>query len=511
LTYWLKLGYGIKQNQKIIHREVDNAMAVKDELIKVAGAESVFTDTEKLAPYSKDYSLSAPTMPGYVVKPKNSDQIQKIVKLANANKLPVVPLSSGIHFHGDTIPAKGGIVLDLSGMNKILLIDERNRMARVEPGVTWEQLQSELKKRDLMAIAPLLPHHLKSVLTSHLEREPSLIPKFEYTDALVTVEVVLPEGEIFKTGSACVPGFPDKSFAQGVNPSGPGNMMWTRLLQGAQGTFGVVTWGQFKIEYRPKVNKTYYIPFSNLNDAAKTVSKLQRRMIGEECLILNNVDLAAILAKQWPTDFNDLKGKLPPWTLILVLGGGVRFPEDKIEYEEDALKEVAAELSITKLPTSIPGVSVGEKDIADVLRSAWPKERTYWKLAYKGSCQDIFFHTVMGKALSFSEAISQVAAKRGYPASDLGFYVQPVVYGGACYFECNLYYNPDNANEVARMKSIYNEAAEVVLNMGGFFSRPYGTVADMVYKRATEYTRELKKVKKLMDPNNIMSPGRLCF
>ena len=486
-------------------------MAIKEELIEIVGADNVFTNAERLKPYSKDYSLSTPRMPSYVAKPKNADEVQRIVKLANVNKLPVVPCSSGIHFHGDTIPVQGGIVLDLSGMKRILAIDERNRMARIEPGVTWEQLQTELNKHDMMALAPLLPHHLKSALTSHLEREPILIPKFEYTDTLVTVEVVLPEGEIFRTGSAAVPGFPDKSFSDGVNPSGPGNMMWTRLLQGAQGTLGIVTWGQFKIEYRPKVDKTFFIPFNNIKDAVAVVSKVQRRMVGEECLILNNVNLAAILAKQWPEDFNSLKAKLPPWTLILVLGGGKRFPEDKIEYEEDALKEVAAELSIANLPTSVPGVPGVEKDIADMLRSAWPKERTYWKLAYKGSCQDLIFHTVMNKAQTFSQAIGEVAAKHDYPARDIGLYVQPVVYGGACHFECNFYYNPDNPQEVDRIKNLYAEAAKVALDGGGFFSRPYGVVADMVFERAASYTAELKKVKKLMDPNNIMSPGRLCL
>lgn len=486
-------------------------MAIKEELIGIVGTKNVVADAEGLKPYSRDYSLSTPGMPSYVARLKNADEVQKIVRLANKYKLPVIPCSSGIHFHGDTVPVQGGIVLDLSGMNRILKIDERNRMARVEAGVTWEQLQTELEKHDMMALAPLFPHHLKSALTSHLERDPVLIPKFEYTDTLVTVEVVLPDGELFRTGSACVPGFPGKSFSDGVNPSGPGNIMWTRLLQGAQGTLGVVIWGQFKIEYRPKVNKTFFLPFDNIKDAVEVVSKLQRRMVGEECLILNNVNLAAILAKQWPKDFKSLRAKLPPWTLILVLGGGVRFPEEKIEYEEDALREVARELSITDLPTSIPGRPGLEKEMPDMLRTAWPKERTYWKLAYKGSCQDLFFHTVLNKAQAFSKAIGKVAAKYDYPAHDIGFYVQPVVYGGACHFECNFYYNPGDAEEVNRIRNLYAEAAEVSLDMGGFFSRPYGVVADMVYQRTAGYTAELKKVKKLMDPNNVMSPGRLCF
>jgi len=484
---------------------------IKEDLTAIVGATNVSDDPEALLSYSKDCSINTPGTPNYIARPKNTDEVQKVVQLANKTGVPIVPISSGIHFNGNTIPVQGGIVLDMRRMNKILDINDRNRMARVEAGVTWEQLQPELEKFDMMAISPLLPHHQKSALISHLERDPALIPKFEYTDALVTVEVVLPEGEIFKTGSASVPGFPDKSFAQGVNPSGPGNMMWTRMLQGAQGTLGVVTWGQFKIEYRPKVNKTYFIPFNSVEDAVKVVSRVQRRMIGQECLILNNVDMAAILARQWPGDFNALREKLPPWTLILVLAGGVRFPEEKIEYEEDALNEVAKELSIKDLLTSLPAAPGVEKDMADMLRSAWPGDRKYWKLAYKGGCQDLFFHTVMGKALSFSQAIGDIANKHNYPAKDLGFYVQPVVYGGACHFECNLYYDPDSSEEMDRIRQVYTEAAKAVLDQGGFFSRPYGLVAGMVYQRAADYATELKRVKKLMDPNNIMSPGRLCF
>jgi hypothetical protein len=234
-------------------------------------------------------------------------------------------------------------------------------------------------------------------------------------------------------------------------------------------------------------------------------------MVGEECFILNNVNLAAIMAKKWPVDFNNLRATLPPWMVILVLGGGKRLPEGRIEYEEDALREVAKELSIRDLPTSLPGVPGAEKGIAEMLRNPWPKERTYWKFASKGACQDLFFHTVMNKASTFLADVTEVAAKYDYPAREMGCYVQPVIYGGACHFECNFYYDPNNADEVNRIKNLYAEAAEVTMDKGGFYSRPYGVVADMVYSRSASYTARLKQIKQLMDPNNVMSPGRLCF
>jgi FAD/FMN-containing dehydrogenase len=484
---------------------------IKEDLAKIIGAENVSDDPEALLSYSRDCSLNKPGIPNYIARPKNTDEVQRVVKLAGEYGIPVIPCSSGIHFYGNTIPNLGGIVLDLRRMNRILDVDLPNKMVRVEPGVTWGQLQAEVAKHKMMGLCPLLPHPLKSVLTSHLEREPMLIPKFEYAGSLVTLEVVYPNGEVFRTGSACVPGFPDKSMAEGVNPGGPGYLTYSWLVQGAQGTMGVVTWAKVKMAPRPKIDKTFFIPFENLEDAVQLVYNVQRRMIGEECLILNDINLAAILAKKWPQDFNNLKKILSPWTVILVSGGGWRRPEEKIEYEEDGLREAAAELHIPRLPTSLPGLPGLEKELPGMLRTAWPEKKTYWKFARKGACQDIFFQTTLNRSSEFVQVIRQVAAKHGYCLDDIGFYMQPMEYGRACHFEGNFSYDPNNPDDVLMMGNLYAEAAETVIDMGGFFTRPYGTVADMVFERATSYTVALKKVKQLLDPKNIMSPGRLCF
>jgi len=486
-------------------------MSVKDSLTNIVGKEGISNSPERLAAFAGDTSLNRPVNPNYVVQPESAQEVQEIIRLANKENIPVVPCSSGIHFYGNTIPLQAGIMMDLSKINRILNIDERNRFVRMEPGVSWGQLQSELAHYDLMAICPLLPHPRKSALTSHLEREPACIPKFEYTDTLVTMELVLPDGELFKTGSACVPGFPEESLSEGVNISGPGDFMWPRIFQGAQGTLGVATWIQCKIEYRPKVNKTFFIPFEELSAAVDFVYKIQRRLVGEECLILNGFDLAAILSGDRPSDFRMLRNNLAPWTVVFILGGGPRFPEDKIAYEEEALQEVAGECSVPNLPTSVPGMPGIDKQLPDILRTSWSDESTYWKFSHKGACEDLFFRTTMDKTPIFCRTISELAGNHGYRPRDIGFYVQPMVYGGNCHFEANFYYDPSDADEVGMLRKLYSEAAESVMNKGGFFSRPYGPLADMVYRRTTNYSAMLKKLKKVMDPNNVLSPGRLCF
>ena len=111
----------------------------------------------------------------------------------------------------------------------------------------------------------------------------------------------------------------------------------------------------------------------------------------------------------------------------------------------------------------------------------------------------------------FVKAMGEVASKYGYTLADLGFYLQPLELGRACHWECNLYYDSGSQAEVDTVRKLYAEAAEVLLNMGVLFTRPYGILADPVYSRAASYTIALKKLKGLLDPNNIMSPGKLCF
>lgn len=486
-------------------------MQIKEALTGIVGAENVSDDPQELATCSRDHSLSPARSPNYVARPRSPEEILKIVELANETSMPLVPSSSGVHFHGSAVPNLGGIMVDLSRMNKVLYIDEHNRKARIEPGVTWSQFQSELEKKGYMPLFPLLPHPQKSALTSHLERERILIPKFEFDEPLLTTEVVWPRGEIFRTGAAAAGiGENTGSVARGAFPHGPG-LDWWRMFQGAQGTFGILTWANTKIEILPEVNKAFFMPFENAGDAIELMYRVGRKMIGYEFLMLDRINLAAVLAENRDEDFEKLRGILAPWTLILILSGAPVRPEERIEYEEETLHEIAAELSLANVQTSLPGIPGAERRIVDLLRHAWPEDKTYWKWAYKGECQDLFFLTTLDRTPMFIDTVANIAAEHDYPIADLGCYIQPIESSRACHCEFNFFYDPENANEVAKISELYAEVARVALDLGAFYSRPYGMLADLVYPRATGYTMMLKKTKGIIDPQNIMNPGRLCF
>jgi hypothetical protein len=488
----------------------DEIMNRREKLLEIVGIDHFFDASEVLKKYSKDFSLVPAGMPNYVVKPKDAKEVQKVIKLANENLIPVIPISSCVHFHGSTIPKQGGIVLDLTRMNRILEIDEPNRRVRIEGGVTWGELTQDLEKRGFRMIMPLLPHSQCSVVTDYLEREVPTNTVYDYGEPLQSMEVIWPTGEIFRTGSASVTGYPD-SKSKGANPSGPG-IDFYRFLQGAQGTMGVVTWANLKIESIPKIDKMFFAPVSDLPYTMEFMYRILPRRIGQECLFLNNVDLAAIISEDWPGDFEKLRKSLPPWTLILVVSGLLRRPEEKIAYEEKMLGEILKnEFQKISLTDNLPGFPGLGKRLLPLLRKPWPKELTYWKNRWKGGCQSLFFITRPVLAPKFIKEVEEIAAREGYPIRDIGGYLQPIEHNRACHLEFHFFYDPANPMETERVRGLYRHTATALLKEGALFTRPYGELAPLVYERASNYTMTLKRVKKIFDPNNIMNPGNLCF
>jgi hypothetical protein len=485
-------------------------MKAKDELGKIVGKDNVSDSKDDLLEYSRDQSLLPPGMAEAVVWPANAREVSKVVRWGNRKNIPIVPVSSKVHFHGCTIPKQGGIVVDLSRMKKILEIDTNNRLVRFEAGVTWKQLVGALEKKGMRVIMPLMPNGDRSVLTDTLEREVPTNIVYDYGEPMQSAEVVWPTGEIFRCGSASVNGFPE-SISRGANPSGPG-LDFYRFVQGAQGTLGIVTWVSLKIESIPKIDKIYFAAVEDLQYALDFLYRILPRRIGQECLLLNNADLAAIISEKMPEDFDRVRSKLPAWTLFLVISGLLRRPEEKIVYEEDFLKGVLKnEFPKLELTGDLSGFPELGKNFLSMLRAPWPTDVSYWRNRVKGGCQSLFFITRPNQAPNFIETIKAVAAACGYPAKEIGSYIQPIEHNRACQVEFDFFYDPADQAEKSLVAELYREAALRLMNGGAFFTRPYGELATMVYDRAANYTMALKRVKNVFDPNHIMNPGNLCF
>jgi len=177
---------------------------ILDSLQQIVGSENVITDEEDLQKYGSDQSFVTPLNPLYAVKPGSQGNVQKIILLANQKGIPVIPYSSGTNLQGAHIPTRKAITIDLSKLNKIHLIDPISRNVILEPGVTFSHLQDELKKQGLRVLTPLGVPSNGSVIGTYLEFTPLFSwPKYGPWEIL-TVKMVLPNGEVMGTGQMAV-------------------------------------------------------------------------------------------------------------------------------------------------------------------------------------------------------------------------------------------------------------------------------------------------------------------
>ena len=479
------------------------------QLVDIVGAESVSDDPAVLDDHSRDMSFASARRPSLVVRPKDAQQVEEIVKWANQTLTPIIPVSSGPpHFRGDTVPQQGGVVVDLSAMNRILRIDRRNRVVMIEPGVTFADLKPEVEKEGMRVIPPLAPRSNKSIVGSCLEREPILVPKYHWdmSDPLCCTEVVFGSGDLFRTGAAAGPGTLEEQWESGQaqkSPLGPGPTDFHRVLQGAQGTLGIVTWATVRLELLPSMQELLMVGCETLDQIGDFVHWLQRLKLGDECLVLDRLNLASLL-EQDAQAIDALRAALPPYILALVIAGYDRIPEERVEYQTKDVMEVAQKNDVEPVKT-LPGVD--SKKLLEALSGPCPD--SYWKLRYKGSSADIFFLTTLDCAHEFVPVMREAASATGFPEASIGTYVQPIQQGRSCHMEFNLAFDPADEAGADLARRTFDLASEAVMAHGAFFSRPYGTWAQLVRTRHAESVVALRKVNGIFDPNNVMNPGKL--
>ncbi len=480
---------------------------IYQKLIKIFGSKYVSKDTEILEKYSQDLSFAQGNKPIYVVWGGKVSQIEAFLKLANLNDLSVIPISSKspIKYHGDTIPQKdNSIILDLSKMNKILNIDKKNRVVMIEPGVTFGKLIPILKKKGLRILIPLTPRDGKSVLTTALERVPITIPRYHWdsSDPLLCTELVFGTGDRFRTGTAAGPGTikqQRKAGAAQVNPMGPTHFSPYRIVQGAQGSIGVVTWATLKLELLPNLQKVFHLQSNNIQDLLDVQYELLKYRLGDEIFILNNLNLASLVKKNTQAIL-DLSSSLEKWNLIYVLSGRGKFAHDKISYQEADIKDILKNIKKDHLKKISP---ISEKEILTALNQP---TRNPWRSRLKGAFQDIFFITDFENIPKFISIVEKMTKL------DLGIYIQAINQGTSYHCEFDLFYDIKNGNLISDIKKNFIDISSKLINSGAFFNRPYILWAKETF---ANYSKEniiaLKKVKKIFDPNNILNPGMLCF
>ena len=371
-------------------------MVTESGLAEIVGAGNVSADPAVLEAYAGDQSFVGKMTPRFVVKVDGLETVQKLVNLAKETGTPLVPVSSGgPHFYGDTVPSTGdAVIVDLSGMKKVDLIDPFERVASmVEPGVTFGELIPAVAKEGLRLNMPLQPRATKSVVGSMLSREPVIMPHYHWdiSDPIGSTEVVFGTGDMFRTGAAAGPGdIAEQRAAGGVQKeaAGPSAMSLHRLLQGAQGTMGIVTWASARCELIPDREQPYFIASDDVAKLLEAAHWLIRLRLGNELLILNSVDVAALMADD-DADYARLMAKLPPWVLFFNLGAYKYFPDMRMEGQIQDTRELLQRLGLQ----TVQSVGRASAQASSWKPSAGLRPSPTGSCAAAGGCQDIFFLT----------------------------------------------------------------------------------------------------------------------
>ncbi|MFX0020649.1 MAG: FAD-binding oxidoreductase, partial [Promethearchaeota archaeon] len=248
-------------------------------LENIVGKDFVSSREEDLYIYSQDPGASLPRQVDFVVMPENVEEIQKIVKLANQEKIPIVPMGGGLTLSGLIIPVKGGIVMDMKRMNKIIEINVLSKYALIEAGVTTGQLLSFLNENypNLQPPIPDAPPSATVAGNVLIYGSGYLSQKYGDHGSMINgLEVVLPKGDVCKMGSCAVSKY---WFARGPIPDLIG------LFISSFGTMGIVTKLSIQLFDKPKFREVVFGLLNDPKDIPNALLKLTETGLAEDVIL----------------------------------------------------------------------------------------------------------------------------------------------------------------------------------------------------------------------------------
>ena len=261
----------------------------KKALIDIVGEENYTDNLIDLISYSKDASEHR-HRPDAAVWPATVEEISEILKLANKDRVPVVPRGAGTSLAGLAVPEKGGVILDLGRMNKIISVSVTDRLAIVQPGVVYADLERALEPHGFF-FPPDPASGTVATLGGNVATNAGGIKGAKYgttKDYVLSLQVVLPDGRVMRTGSKCM------KSSSGYD--------LTKLFVGSEGTLGVVTEITLKINPKPSLSSTAMATFEDLEDAGRAVSEIMHSGILPSALEVG--DQQTLIAINQNTDLN---------------------------------------------------------------------------------------------------------------------------------------------------------------------------------------------------------------
>jgi len=473
-------------------------------LESIVGPEYVTTDEVILASYvSKGIMGLEAQRADIVVRPKYVEEVRRILMLANEHKIPVTPVAGGLS-GGYACPTvkPGGILLDLSRMNRILEVDTDARYVVVEPGVRCGQIWRFFRD-NYPEWAPPIPDGAPpaaTVLGDALERGFSLVTS-KYgpqADLVLGLEVVLPTGDILRTGSWALPGA--KPFYRwGLGPD------FTGLFLGSQGTLGVVTKMAIKIVPHPEHKDIVALAFEDPETMQKVTLRILKKEVGVMVqggnwwLVPTRMDHESKL----PHDYEFWKKRgVPKYFMNFEIWG---ITKEHLELEKKIIDE---EVKAAKSKGEVVDYwKLHPRQVASRLKK--PNKIAIPYAKWRGAFLFITWYLPWKGLAEFMKICEQKMEEYGFAPV---IWVASIEHGRECIGMPIVCFNNRDPDDIQRVIEFNRETTEIFLDKGWINYRPDAKIhAPAMYSRAQGYYYWLKKIKQLFDPNGIMHPGRLCL
>lgn len=431
--------------------------------------------------YSHDELGNAHSAPDIVVKALTTEEVSNIARYAYENEIPLTVRGSGTGLVGACVPVCGGIVLDVSQMNKILELDEENLTITVEPGVLLMELAAYVTEHDLFY--PPDPGEKTATIGGNISTNAGGMRAVKYgvtRDYVRHLEVVLPDGRIVNFGGKIV-----------KNSSG---YALKDLMIGSEGTLGIITKATLKLLPLPKKTVSLLIPFKNISQAIGTVPKI----IKAKCI----PTAVEFMQKEVIEDAESYLGsKFPDSTsdayLLLKFDGNSK--EEIENYYDDTAKIC--------LENGAIDIFISDTDERD--ETIW-KARGAFLEAIKNSTTDMDEVDVVVPRSSVNEMVEFSHALQ----KQVGARIK--CFGHAGDGNLHIYVLKDDLGErewVEKLNSAMNEMYKKAKELNGEVSGEHG----IGYAKKAYLARSLdsanielmRGIKKVFDPKNILNPNKL--
>ncbi|MDF2501068.1 MAG: putative FAD-linked oxidoreductase [Anaerosporomusa subterranea] len=460
------------------------------QLVAIAGEKSILTAKSDILCYSYDSSLESQLqqyLPSAVFIPDKAEAIPPVMSFCHQHAIPVIPRGAGTGQAGGAVAKYGGLIIDLSRLNRIIEIDTDNLQVIVEPGVVHADLNQALAP--LGFSFPPDPGSTKmATIAGMISYNASGMRAMKYgttREYVLGLDVVLSDGREIRTGGVACRSLKTVSGYD-----------LTKLFVGAEGTLGIITRARLKIMPLPEKKGIAIAAFNQLGDAGRAVVEVFRNKIVPSAIeILDKSAIkAACLYKpsiKLPTD------------VAAVLFFEVDGPAAAVSYQAQRVAEICAPIAAHVEWTDAPEQVKVLWEARSVVGAASGRVRPGATRVYIGEdiCVPI---TNVGAALEGIQRIGEkydtIIVTYGHVA-DGNFHSAPVI-------------DLESEEEIRRVRLVANEIHELALMLSGTVTGEHGVglVRDQYMEREHGAALEvMRAIKNALDPKNILNPGKMAL